>query len=230
MLPHPGSQRTSQLLPFYLDRMTVNDLDEVAEVEREAFSLPWPSSAYRRELRENRMAHYLVVRRGTPSPVEPQPKRPFPFSLLPQPPRPPAPPGARPNVIGHGGLWMMLDEAHITTIAVRHAYRSQGIGELLLTGLIDHAYEMNARWVTLEVRVSNVVAQNLYRKYGFRQTGIRPKYYSDNHEDAYVMATDPIMLPENRRRYAELKRRLYEKLESRYAAIVPPTPVPIEQS
>lgn len=209
--------------------MTVNDLDEVAEVEREAFSLPWPSSAYRRELRENRMAHYLVVRRGQPYPAESQPKRPFPFSLLPQPARPPSE-LARPNVIGHGGLWMMLDEAHITTIAVRHSYRGQSIGELLLTGLIDHAYEMNARWVTLEVRVSNVVAQNLYRKYGFRQTGVRPRYYSDNHEDAYVMATDPIMIPEAHRRYAELKQGLHERLASRYGVGAPPTPVPSERA
>ena len=209
--------------------MTVHDLDEVAEVEREAFSLPWPSSAYRRELRENRMAHYLVVRRGPPALAEPHPRRPFPFSLLPQPARTPT--GIlRPNVMGHGGLWMMLDEAHITTIAVRHAYRSQGIGELLLTGLIDHAYDMNARWVTLEVRVSNVVAQGLYRKYGFRKTGIRPKYYSDNHEDAYVMATDPIMVPDNRRHYTELKQRLFEKLESRYGSSVPTSAVPLEQS
>jgi len=210
--------------------MSMADLEEVAEVEREAFSLPWPSSAYRRELRENKTAYYLVVRRGRHVAAEPPPRRPFPFSLLPQPPRP-MPSIHRPNVIGHGGLWMMLDEAHITTIAVRDAYRGQGIGELLLSGLIDHAYELKARWVTLEVRVSNVVAQNLYRKYGFGQTGLRQRYYSDNHEDAYVMATDSITLPESRQRYVELKQRLYEKLESRYHDVVPMAPaIPLERS
>lgn len=203
-------------MPFYLDRMELTDLDEVAEVEREAYSLPWPSSAYKRELRENRMAYYLVVRRGLPAPhpEEATPKRPFPFSLLPQVPRPATSIG-RPNVIGHGGLWMMLEEAHITTIAVRNAYRGQGVGELVLSGLIDRAYELNAKWMTLEVRVSNHVAQNLYRKYGFRQAGIRPRYYSDNHEDAYVMTTDEISSPEYQRMYRDLKRRLYEKIEAR---------------
>lgn len=185
----------------YLDRMRLADLAEVEAVEREAYSMPWPSSAYRHELRINKKAHYIVVRRG----VSPEPalaaasstpgqreRRPFPFSLLPLPvyERPPARP--RDPVIGHGGLWKMPDEAHITTIAVRTAYRGQGVGELLLVGLIDQGYVVGTPRLTLEVRVSNMVAQNLYRKYGFRQVGMRPRYYSDNNEDAYIMTTEPI--------------------------------------
>ncbi|HEY8746001.1 MAG TPA: ribosomal protein S18-alanine N-acetyltransferase, partial [Chloroflexota bacterium] len=139
-------------------------------------------------------------------------RRPFPFSLLPlagieRPPQRPRDP-----VIGHGGLWKTPDEAHITTIAVRHANRGQGVGELLLVGLIDLGYLVNTKQLTLEVRVSNVVAQNLYRKYGFRQTGTRVKYYSDNNEDAYIMTTEPIGLPSYRAllvfRKQELARRL----------------------
>ena len=178
----------------YLDQMRLSDLDEVATVEREAYSLPWPSSAYRKELRENKAAHYIVTRLGelpsTPVAAPERERRPFPLSLLPLPSLERQPAVPRDPVVGHGGIWRVEDEAHVTTIAVRPAYRGQGIGELLLVGLVDVAYEIRAHWLTLEVRVSNIVAQNLYRKYGFRQVGMRPKYYSDNGEDAYVMWTD----------------------------------------
>ncbi len=86
----------------------------------------------------------------------------------------------------------MTDEAHITTIAVDPIYRGRGIGELLLLGLIDRAKQIGARWLTLEVRMSNRVAQRLYQKYTFKEMGIRRRYYSDNGEDAQVMWTDPI--------------------------------------
>jgi [ribosomal protein S18]-alanine N-acetyltransferase len=215
-----SDRQRASVAPVYLDRMLLADLDEVAGVEREAYSLPWPSSAYRHELRVNKTAHYLVVRRGEPPAPLPEhtvgpggglARRPFPFSLLPPPhiERPPARP--RDPVIGHGGLWKMPDEAHITTIAVRNAYRGQGIGELLMVGLIDLGYVVNTERLTLEVRVSNIVAQNLYRKYGFKQTGTRIKYYSDNNEDAYIMTTDPIDLPSYRALLAFRKRELAQR-------------------
>jgi len=106
----------------------------------------------------------------------------------------------------------MVDEAHITTIAVRTAYRGQGIGELLLVGLIEIAYSINSHWLTLEVRVTNTVAQNLYQKYGFRQVGVRPRYYSDNNEDAYVMWTDPLDSPGFHAILARRREELAEKL------------------
>lgn len=200
----------------YLDAMRLSDLDDVAMVEREAYSLPWPSSAYRRELRENKNAHYIVARRGEGSPQPPPPeereRRPFPFSLLPflVPERRPASP--RDAVVGHGGLWKVHDEAHVTTIAVRTTFRGKAIGELLLVGLIEVAYDVHANWITLEVRVSNAVAQSLYRKYGFRQVGVRPRYYSDNNEDAYVMWTDPIMSSEFRALLAQRREELARRL------------------
>jgi len=70
------------------------------------------------------------------------------------------------SIIGFAGLWLMVDEAHITTIAMHPDFRRRGLGEFLLVSMIDIAYDINARWVTLEVRVSNYNAQNLYRKYG----------------------------------------------------------------
>ncbi len=91
------------------------------------------------------------------------------------------------GIVGYGGMWVILDEAHVTTIAVDPAYRGQHIGERLLLGLIDAALGRGARWMTLEVRRSNDVAQTLYKKYGFREIGVRKGYYSDNREDAIVM-------------------------------------------
>jgi ribosomal-protein-alanine N-acetyltransferase len=95
-------------------------------------------------------------------------------------------------IIGFVGLWIMFNEAHITAIAIRKAYRSQGIGESLIISAIEKSAELGAQVVTLEVRVSNLVAQSLYLKYGFHKVGKRQRYYSDNNEDALLMTTDNI--------------------------------------
>lgn len=91
------------------------------------------------------------------------------------------------NVIGYGGMWIIADEAHITNIAIAPNYRGKRWGEKLLVTMKDHAAKQGATAMTLEVRTSNVVAQRLYKKLGFDKTGIRPKYYSDNGEDALIM-------------------------------------------
>jgi ribosomal-protein-alanine N-acetyltransferase len=86
----------------------------------------------------------------------------------------------------------MLDEAHVTTIAVDPAYRGEGLGELLIVSLLERAMELSANETTLECRVSNHVAQALYRKYTIRDAGIRKRYYSDDGEDALIMTTQPL--------------------------------------
>ena len=96
------------------------------------------------------------------------------------------------NVLGFLGMWFMADEAHITAIAVREFYQRRGIGELLLIACVELAILRNADVVTLEVRVSNTLAQNLYKKYGFEIVGTRKKYYTDDHEDAFIMTTGKI--------------------------------------
>ena len=108
----------------------------------------------------------------------------------------------------------MVDEAHITTIAMHPDYRRRGLGEFMLVGLIDIAYSISAKWVTLEVRVSNYSAQNLYRKYGFREAGLRHRYYSDNQEDALIMWTDEINSPAYKQKFQDLKTTLMRKLEA----------------
>ncbi len=91
------------------------------------------------------------------------------------------------EVVGYGGIWVILEDSHITTIAVRPDNRGRRYGELLLLHLLDQAIERGASWITLEVRESNVAAQGLYRKYGFTTVSTRKGYYSDNNENALVM-------------------------------------------
>lgn len=90
-------------------------------------------------------------------------------------------------VLGYVGAWKILDEGHITNIAVKKSHRGRGIGELLLSNLIDEFAKESIASITLEVRVSNVPAQNLYKKLGFLSAGTRPNYYEDNREDALIM-------------------------------------------
>jgi ribosomal-protein-alanine N-acetyltransferase len=205
---------------YVIERMTMADIPRVIEIEKLAYSSPWPPSAYRKELQENRYAHYIVVRDTTyRSPSDPAaateaPRRHFPLSLLSG--RVPSPPARsdRTAVVGFAGLWLMIDEAHITTIATHPDHRGRGVGELMLGGLIDIGYEIGARHVTLEVRVSNFVAQNLYRKYGFRDAGIRRRYYSDNHEDALIMWTPQIHDSAYRADFLRLKAALTTRMEA----------------
>ena len=96
------------------------------------------------------------------------------------------------DVVGYGGMWLMVDEAHITTFAIHPAWRRQHIGERLLLEFVDVAILRRAREMTLEVRLSNLPARRLYEKFGFRPVGVRPRYYSDDHEDALIMTTLPL--------------------------------------
>jgi ribosomal-protein-alanine N-acetyltransferase len=95
-------------------------------------------------------------------------------------------------VVGYAGVWLMVDEAHITTFAVHPDWRRQGIGRRLLLAVIALAVDLDATRMTLEVRVSNLAAQALYAEAGFAIAGRRERYYTDDGEDAYVMTTPPL--------------------------------------
>ncbi len=209
---------------YVIDRMTMPDVPRVIEIERLAYPSTWPPSAYRKELQDNRWAHYIVLRDKhileervvvDQEPERPRKNRLFPLSLLPNRPAATVPAPELASIIGFAGLWLMVDEAHITTIAMHPGHRGQGLGELMLVSLIDIAYSIGAKWVTLEVRVSNYTAQNLYRKYGFREAGVRHRYYSDNQEDALIMWTDEINSLSYKQKFLELKATLMQKLEAK---------------
>ena len=115
------------------------------------------------------------------------------------------------ELVGFAGLWVMVDEAHITTFAVDPRWRRRGVGQWLLLRLLELANDRRAREATLEVRLSNMPARRLYEKYGFRPVGIRPRYYSDNGEDALIMTTDALASAGMRDRLV----RLRDELEAR---------------
>lgn len=118
------------------------------------------------------------------------------------------------RVVAYAGIWLMVDEAHVTTFAVLPAYRRRGIGGLLLSELLDLSAELGASVVTLEVRLSNASARRLYQLFGFRPVGVRPRYYSDDGEDALIMTTERLDTPD--------MRSLRSRLAKRYAADVLP--------
>jgi len=91
------------------------------------------------------------------------------------------------TIVGYGGVRLILDEGHITNIAVHKNYRGYGIGHILVDGLVDVCKRLNIERMTLEVRESNTPARNLYKDHGFEDIGIRPGYYADNKEDAVIM-------------------------------------------
>ena len=205
---------------YVIDRMTMSDVPRVIEIERLAYPSTWPPSAYRKELQENRWAHYIVLRdkhiaeEQMSEPAQERHRRFFPLTLLPARSSSSVSTPSQTSIIGFAGLWLMVDEAHITTIAMHPDFRHRGLGEFMLVNLIDIAFDINARWVTLEVRVSNYTAQNLYRKYGFREAGLRHRYYSDNQEDALIMWTDEIKSPSFMQKFQDLKAILMRKLEA----------------
>jgi len=112
------------------------------------------------------------------------------------------------RVIGYAGLWLSLDEAHITTFAVHPDRRRRKVGERMLVRIFDLASDLGAEWLTLEVRASNMGAQRLYEKYGFRPAGIRRRYYSDNNEDAIIMWTERLRDRGVRDRLSKLRKEL----------------------
>jgi len=201
---------------YFVERMTEADIEQVQVIERASFSTPWSANTYRHELRNPAMSRYIVAR-ASPTLPPPRYERPAPrrgifAALIPALFGHTTPPSSTYPIVGYGGVWLSVDEGHITTIAVAPDYRGRGIGELLLNGLIDQAIDMHADVLTLEVRVSNVVAQQLYLKYGFRPAGTRPRYYTDNGEDALIMWTDPIRNPAYQEQLRQLRERLFARL------------------
>ncbi len=179
-----------------MEPMREADVPVVQEIERDIFSTPWPRNAYYRELSSRNSAHYIVLRReGRPSPED------IPLSDRGRRAR------GSDDIVGYGGMWRMYDEAHITTIGVRHDLQRSGLGRILFAGLIQAAYDMGAKWITLEVRTSNENAMRMYEAFGFKVIGRRKGYYTDNGEDAIVMWSDSIYSPRFRKAYeANLER------------------------
>ena len=219
-------QSVSRGMPFAIRPLEECDIAQSAEIEREAFPTLFPPTSFRREIK-NRAAKYLVAWRrddstngaksGPNGPARPQDEvaRPLVGRLL-----------QTAKSLRHGrhttpeqgqflagfvGTWYMTDEAHIVSVGVKGDHRRRGIGELLVIGAIEQAITQLAKVVTLEVRVSNHAAKNLYRKYGFVERGLRKRYYTDNREDAAIMTTGPIQHTAYQQAFGELVSRHEER-------------------
>jgi len=205
---------------FVLRPMTAADIPQVTDIERESFPAMWPPTAYARELK-NRLARYFVLIEdggGGPTPEQaPAPTRnPWRRALRRLFRVESEPPPTRELIIGVIGFWTMVDELHIVTIAVREAFRRRGAGELLIMCAVEFAMVQGMDAVTLEYRRSNEVARALYEKYGFINVGMRPRYYSDNNEDAVIMTTPPIMARSQQELYWRRKAEHRKRWGDRY--------------
>ena len=197
--------------------MQLDDVTQAIEIDRECFPTQWPPPPYKSDLLFNKLAYYLVACEDgiNAAPMEEMEQNGSPLyqrhvgvrRLLYQAgvSRP------RQLVVGIIGFWFMAGEAHITTIGVRQAYQRLGIGELLLISTIDLALTIQAEVITLEVRISNIVAQELYQKYGFTKRGYRKGYYTDNREDAVIMTTDTVAAAPFLCQFQLLKRAYAER-------------------
>ena len=152
-------KRIKVKLPFpeiKIDYMQENDLPAVMEIERGSFSCPWDESTFREGVRQQNRHVYFLVTRHHQNPI------------------------------AFINFWVVEDDAHIANFAVSPDYRNRGVGKYLFAESLAYIRELGGDSVSLEVRVSNIPAQHLYRQFGFRIISIRKQYYMDNREDAYV--------------------------------------------
>ncbi len=151
--------------------MKRSDLDQVVALDRASFPSPWPRDAFLMELLKGRQSVCWIAETETET-------------------------GTR-ELMGSIVIWLVLDEAHIGTLAIKPDFRRLGIAQDLLSKALRVSYQRGARQAILEVRASNHPAQNLYRKFGFEVVGVRKNYYQDNQEDALLMtlsSLDPDVL------------------------------------
>jgi len=192
---------------YVIRPMKYEDIPEVAQIDREAFPGEWvfrSQSAYKQDL-DNPSIRYIVAgkKRGVSESKQQAPQKPPWFKRIfsyehnlntPE------------NIVGFSGFWLMMKEAHIIAIGVKDGYRRLGIGEGLFIATIELAQILNANVVTLEVRASNEIAQELYKKYDFRVAGRRLKYYSSDGEDAIIMSADNITSMPFQASFQQLKK------------------------
>jgi ribosomal-protein-alanine N-acetyltransferase len=165
-----------------IEKMKTTDVDDVIRIEESAYGEHHWSKESFLNEVKNELAHY--------------------YSLI----------TSDGKLAGYAGSWHILEEAHITTIAVAPEYRRKKFAEALLKRIIDDCYEEKIKYITLEVRKSNTPAINLYSKYGFTSFGTRKGYYQDNNEDALIMWTKNIFFDEFKENYEKVTSELKGKI------------------
>ena len=169
-----------KLSEIFINKMTKDDVEGVVAIEEEAYGKHHWAKSSFYDEMSNNLAKYYVAK---------------------------TPEG---ELAGYAGTWHILDEGHITTIAVKNSYQRNHIGEALIKAIVDDCYKDGVKYLTLEVRVSNIPAIKLYEKYGFQSLGTRKGYYQDNNEDALIMWTENIFYD----KFKVIYNKNIEKLKS----------------
>jgi len=197
-------------MTLLLRPMYHSDIDQVTAIDRLVFSMPWPATSYAYEVKESPYSHLVILEDTERNVTRPQESI-WPWKSL-----------ARRlvgdhssnhsshQILSYGGMWKIMEEAHISTIASHPKWQGRGYGELVLASMIRRAIRLGAGYIVLEVRVGNTIAQNLYRKYDFVVFDTKKRYYHDNDEDAYDMRLDlydKAVLTRFQRHYEAIKTR-----------------------
>lgn len=168
---------------IYITKMTNEDIDNVVAIEKEAYGEHHWSKSSFFDEMSNNLAHYYCAKTEDG------------------------------ELVGYAGTWHILDEGHITTIAVKKEYMRKHIGEAIIVKILEDCYDSGIKYLTLEVRVSNTPAISLYTKYGFNSLGTRKGYYQDNNEDALIMWTENIFYDKFKSKFTENRNKLKEIIE-----------------
>ena len=171
------------LSEIYISKMTADVIDGVAEIEAEAYGKHHWAKSSFYDEMSNSLAKYYTAKTISG------------------------------ELVGYAGTWHIVDEGHITTIAVKKNFLRNHIGEALIYRIIDDCYKDGVKYLTLEVRVSNVPAIKLYEKYGFQSLGTRKGYYQDNNEDALIMWTENIFYDKFKTKYVDNINKLKTLIE-----------------
>lgn len=165
---------------IHISRMTKDDIENVVKIEEQAYGKHHWAKASFYDEMSNNLAKYYTAKTSDG------------------------------ELVGYAGTWHIIDEGHITTIAVKNEYLRNHIGEKLIQQIIEDCYQNGVKYLTLEVRVSNTPAIKLYEKYGFQSLGTRKGYYQDNNEDALIMWTENIFYDKFKAKYQENVEKLKE--------------------
>lgn len=168
---------------YTLRHMRLGDIPQVVDIDRASFSSPWPSRTYEFEITNRDASHFCVIEASDYLDKSRAVRSLFQRLWTPK---------SVPLIAGYGGCWLIAGEAHISTIAVHPQFRGLGLGELLLSGMLKRSLNLEGQYSVLEVRASNLLAQQLYRKYEYEVVGRRRGYYRDDGEDALLMEARPL--------------------------------------
>lgn len=166
-----------------ISNMTKNDIEDVIKIEAEAYGKHHWAKSSFYDEMSNNLAKYYTAKT------------------------------AEGELVGYAGTWHIIDEGHITTIAVKKEFLRNHIGEAIIYKIIEDCYKNGVKYLTLEVRVSNTAAIKLYEKYGFQSLGTRKGYYQDNNEDALIMWTENIFYDKFKTKYQENIQKLKSLIE-----------------